>query len=130
MPGYQRELTYRHDDGSYSAFGNRDDSGSTWLTAFVVRSFAQAQEYIYIDRADLDKSVNWFKSIQKENGCFAKVSTVSKYLMSMIKSIFVSLLMALFSQSITYAQQESPGSAKSMEAEGNMIRIASCQFPI
>ena len=25
--GYQRELTYRHDDGSYSAFGNRDDSG-------------------------------------------------------------------------------------------------------
>ena len=25
--GYQRELTYRHDDGSYSAFGKSDDSG-------------------------------------------------------------------------------------------------------
>ena len=25
--GYQRELTYRHEDGSYSAFGKNDDSG-------------------------------------------------------------------------------------------------------
>ena len=29
--GYQRELTYRHTDGSFSAFGNTDPSGSTWL---------------------------------------------------------------------------------------------------
>ena len=28
--GYQRELTYRHDDGSYSAFGKSDASGNTW----------------------------------------------------------------------------------------------------
>ena len=28
--GYQRELTYKHDDGSYSAFGKNDDSGNTW----------------------------------------------------------------------------------------------------
>lgn len=28
--GYQRELTYKHDDGSYSAFGKSDKSGSTW----------------------------------------------------------------------------------------------------
>ena len=25
--GYQRELNYRHDDGSYSAFGKSDSSG-------------------------------------------------------------------------------------------------------
>ena len=30
LPGYQRELTYKHDDGSYSAFGKSDESGHTW----------------------------------------------------------------------------------------------------
>merc|ERR1740130_1825379 len=35
--GYGRELTYRHSDGSFSAFGNSDPSGSTWLTSFVIR---------------------------------------------------------------------------------------------
>lgn len=38
--GYQRELTYKHDDGSYSAFGKNDESGNTWsvnlLTALVM----------------------------------------------------------------------------------------------
>lgn len=29
--GYQQELTYRHADGSFSAFGKSDPSGSTWL---------------------------------------------------------------------------------------------------
>lgn len=28
--GYQQELTYRHKDGSFSAFGMSDPSGSTW----------------------------------------------------------------------------------------------------
>ncbi|MGH0183689.1 UNVERIFIED_CONTAM: hypothetical protein FKN15_012917 [Acipenser sinensis] len=28
--GYQRELNYKHEDGSYSAFGKSDDSGNTW----------------------------------------------------------------------------------------------------
>ncbi len=30
LVGYQRELTYKHDDGSYSAFGKSDESGNTW----------------------------------------------------------------------------------------------------
>ncbi len=29
-PGYQRQLTYKRQDGSYSAFGERDSSGSMW----------------------------------------------------------------------------------------------------
>lgn len=28
--GYQRELSYKHPDGSYSAFGDRDKEGSMW----------------------------------------------------------------------------------------------------
>eukprot|EP00066_Takifugu_rubripes_P011155 XP_003979617.2 PREDICTED: alpha-2-macroglobulin-P-like [Takifugu rubripes] len=39
--GYQRQLNYKHLDGSYSAFGIGD--GNTWLTAFVVRSFEKAK---------------------------------------------------------------------------------------
>ncbi|KAK0422305.1 hypothetical protein QR680_007497 [Steinernema hermaphroditum] len=45
--GYQRELTYKRDDNSFSAFGQSDSHGSTWLTAFVVRSFKQAQNNKY-----------------------------------------------------------------------------------
>ncbi|ROT61348.1 alpha2 macroglobulin isoform 3 [Penaeus vannamei] len=50
--GYQRELLYRRTNGSFSAFGNADDSGSTWLTAFVLKSFAQADPYISGGLAD------------------------------------------------------------------------------
>jgi len=49
--GYQRELSYRHDDGSFSAFGSADSSGSTWLTAFVVRAFIAAKAHIFIEKS-------------------------------------------------------------------------------
>ena len=74
--GYQRELRYRHKDGSYSAFGESDPSGSMWLTAFVVKSFAQASKFIHVDQEDLEKSLTWFKSKQLENGCFPQVGKV------------------------------------------------------
>ena len=47
-----------------------------WLTAFVVKSFAQAKPYIFIDEADLQKSIDWFRSKQLENGCFPQVNNV------------------------------------------------------
>ncbi|GIY30102.1 hypothetical protein CDAR_6902 [Caerostris darwini] len=68
--GYQRELTYRHKDGSYSAFGSSDPEGSLWLTAFVVRSFGQARKFIDIDAQDLSHSTSWILQRQFENGCF------------------------------------------------------------
>ena len=74
--GYQRELTYRHQDGSYSAFGQSDDSGSTWLTAFVLKSFAQAQQFITVDADDLETSQMWLTASQQENGCFPKIGRV------------------------------------------------------
>ncbi|KAF6774689.1 hypothetical protein AHF37_06138 [Paragonimus kellicotti] len=40
--GYRGQLKYRHEDGSYSAFGKSDGEGSTWLTAFVLRVFSKA----------------------------------------------------------------------------------------
>ncbi|XP_029699877.1 alpha-2-macroglobulin-like isoform X1 [Takifugu rubripes] len=68
--GYQRQLNYKHRDGSYSAFGIGD--GNTWLTAFVVRSFEKAKAFIYIDPTKMDESKNWLLGRQKEDGCFAQ----------------------------------------------------------
>ncbi|XP_069170765.1 alpha-2-macroglobulin-like [Procambarus clarkii] len=68
--GYQRELLYRRGDGSFSAFGNADDSGSTWLSAFVLKSFSQAQQFIVIDKNDLNQTSTWLQSNQREDGCF------------------------------------------------------------
>ncbi|XP_073673369.1 alpha-2-macroglobulin-like protein 1 [Garra rufa] len=74
--GYQRELTYKHDDGSYSAFGRTGPSGNTWLTAFVMKSFGGAKKYIFIDQANIDQAKDWLRQQQQENGCFASVGTL------------------------------------------------------
>lgn len=57
--GYQGELSYKHSDNSFSAFGNSDASGSSWLTAFVVRIFIQASAYITIDNAVITNGLSW-----------------------------------------------------------------------
>ncbi|XP_059797771.1 CD109 antigen isoform X1 [Balaenoptera ricei] len=68
--GYQRELLYRREDGSFSAFGNDDPSGSTWLSAFVLRCFLEADPYIDIDQNVLHRTYTWLKGHQKSNGEF------------------------------------------------------------
>ncbi|KAF8794903.1 Murinoglobulin-1 like protein [Argiope bruennichi] len=74
--GYQRELTYRHYDGSFSAFGNNDKEGSMFLTAFVLRSFYQAKKYIFIDDSVITDAQNWITSRQQEDGCFPDVGQI------------------------------------------------------
>ncbi|KAK4311143.1 hypothetical protein Pmani_017345 [Petrolisthes manimaculis] len=72
--GYRRELLYRRHDGSYSAFGNVDDSGSTWLTAFVLKSFQQARQYIQVDTDQLKETTDWLLRLQgTQDGCFESV---------------------------------------------------------
>ncbi|XP_067624052.1 thioester-containing protein 1 allele R1 isoform X7 [Eurosta solidaginis] len=68
--GYQRELTYKRDDGSYSAFGKSDKSGSTWLTAYVMRSFHQAAKYTDIDPKVIVEGLDFLASKQALNGSF------------------------------------------------------------
>ncbi|KAF6203422.1 hypothetical protein GE061_003841 [Apolygus lucorum] len=75
--GYQRELTYKHDDNSYSAFGKSDDSGSTWLTAFVAKSFKQAKKFSNIEDSAIIDPLRWLASKQNENGSFSEVGHVS-----------------------------------------------------
>ncbi|KAK9976811.1 hypothetical protein ABG768_022011 [Culter alburnus] len=66
--GYQRQMNYRHFDGSYSTFGNGD--GNTWLTAFVLRSFGRAQKYIFIDPNIIQSAKEWLINRRDSDGCF------------------------------------------------------------
>ncbi|EDW89707.1 CD109 antigen [Drosophila yakuba] len=74
--GYQRELTYKRSDGSFSAWGEDDPSGSTWLTAYVIRSFHQAAKYIDIDRKVLAEGLDFLVSRQGANGQFNELGRV------------------------------------------------------
>nr|XP_034324217.1 CD109 antigen isoform X1 [Crassostrea gigas]XP_034324218.1 CD109 antigen isoform X1 [Crassostrea gigas] len=74
--GYQRELTFQHRDGSFSAFGDSDKSGSMWLTAFVVKSFHQAKSHIFIDEETLQRAIDWMISRQNANGSFPEPGRV------------------------------------------------------
>lgn len=68
--GYQRILNYVHKNGSFSAFGYHDPTGSMFLTAFVTRILQEAKQYIYVDPRIINKAVNWICEHQLENGCF------------------------------------------------------------
>ncbi|XP_053316327.1 CD109 antigen-like [Spea bombifrons] len=75
--GYQKELTFRRDDGSFSAFGNNDASGSSWLSAFVLRCFLQARPFIYISPDILTQTVEWLVQYQDMNtGVFSEPGRV------------------------------------------------------
>ncbi|XP_054470350.1 CD109 antigen-like [Anoplopoma fimbria] len=73
MEGYQRQLSYQRDDGSFSAFGASDTSGSTWLTAFVLRCFLQAQTYMQVDQSVLTGAMTWLLKHQGPQGEFSEV---------------------------------------------------------
>lgn len=68
--GYLRMLKYRRDDGSFSAFGKIDKAGSTWLTGYVVKSFREAQKFIYIDEQIIKEALEFVVSKQEVDGRF------------------------------------------------------------
>jgi CD109 antigen len=76
ITGYQRELTYRRSDGSFSAFGDSDPEGSLFLTAFVLKTFAQANGLIYVDDAVLADAAAFIAAHQNADGSFDDVGFV------------------------------------------------------
>jgi CD109 antigen len=76
ITGYQRQLTYRRTDGSFSAFGMSDETGSLWLTAFVLKCFSQAKGLLYIDENVLEEAGAWITSHQKADGSFEQVGFI------------------------------------------------------
>lgn len=77
--GYRNELKFRHSDSSYSAFGEKDVNGSTWLTAFVVKCFAQARKTIpniSIEESSVRDSLEWLLKQQLPSGRFNETGKV------------------------------------------------------
>ncbi len=73
LVGYQREMTYRRSDGSFSAFGNSDQQGSLWLTAFVLKTFAEARALMFVDESVLEVAAAWIEDHQLGDGSFENV---------------------------------------------------------
>ncbi|NXN54245.1 A2ML1 protein, partial [Rynchops niger] len=71
--GYQRQLLYKHTDGSYSAFGEGTEPGNTWLTALVLKTFSQAQDFIHIDEQNIKDAASALIKSQTPSGCFKSV---------------------------------------------------------
>ncbi|KAL4237648.1 hypothetical protein ACF0H5_002362 [Mactra antiquata] len=74
--GYQRELTFQHNDGSFSIWGQSDRSGSMWLSAFVLKSFHQAKAHIYIEDNILFRIARWISMYQNNDGSFQAIGSV------------------------------------------------------
>ncbi|XP_046546347.1 CD109 antigen-like isoform X2 [Haliotis rubra] len=67
--GYQHELQYQLRDDSFSTF-DTDSIGSTWLTSFVVKSFMEASDMVYISEDVIVKAVDWILAQQNSDGSF------------------------------------------------------------
>ncbi|XP_058025716.1 alpha-2-macroglobulin-like [Ahaetulla prasina] len=71
VTGYQRQLNYKHYDGSYSTFGEFSSrTGNTWLTAFVLKSFTQASAFISVEEKHITDAQNSLAYWQLEDGSF------------------------------------------------------------
>ncbi|XP_036419632.1 complement C3-like [Colossoma macropomum] len=74
--GYERELTYRKEDGSYAAWINRPSS--TWLTAYVAKVFAMASSLIPIQENVLCSALKWLVlNAQMPDGMFKENAPVA-----------------------------------------------------
>ncbi|KAJ8318519.1 hypothetical protein KUTeg_003610 [Tegillarca granosa] len=73
--GRDNELRWQRSDGSFSAWGNRDSSGSM-ITAYVAMSFQQAKDIIHIDKSILTRAVDWIIRRQYTTGYFPEPGRV------------------------------------------------------
>ncbi|XP_052459370.1 complement C3 isoform X2 [Carassius gibelio] len=73
--GYQRQLGYRKTDGSYAAWTHRPSS--TWLTAYVAKVFAMANDLVPINEDVLCGALKWLVlHKQTQFGSFKEDSAV------------------------------------------------------
>uniref|UniRef100_A0A4W5MHH3 Complement C3 n=1 Tax=Hucho hucho TaxID=62062 RepID=A0A4W5MHH3_9TELE len=73
--GYQRELAYRKEDGSYAAWVSRQSS--TWLTAYVVKVFSMSSTLISVQENVLCSAVKWLiLNTQQPDGIFNEFAPV------------------------------------------------------
>nr|XP_020760295.1 LOW QUALITY PROTEIN: ovostatin homolog 2-like [Odocoileus virginianus texanus] len=68
--GYQKQLSFKNLDGSYSMFWQRNQEGSIWLSALTFKTFAGMKKYVFIDELVQRETLIWLASKQKIDGCF------------------------------------------------------------
>ncbi|XP_055352526.1 CD109 antigen-like isoform X2 [Paramacrobiotus metropolitanus] len=66
--GFKRMANYRLKNGSYNTFGENRHPGSTWLTAYIIRGFALASEFIKVDKSLIKHSLEFLDSKQNSDG--------------------------------------------------------------
>ncbi|XP_078090913.1 complement C3-like [Mustelus asterias] len=75
--GFDQQLAYRKQDGSYAAFQNR--RSSTWLTAYVLKVFAMSYRLIDIQPNVLCDAANWLILAKQEpDGHFKEDAPVTR----------------------------------------------------
>ncbi|XP_054153932.1 complement C3-like [Oppia nitens] len=75
--GYKRQLSFRKEDGSFSAFPARPSS--IWLTSFVIKVFCQASPFLRDDKFDpkvIESGLNWLMNEQKKDGSWTEKHVV------------------------------------------------------
>ncbi|GLD50809.1 complement C3-like protein [Lates japonicus] len=74
--GYQNQLAYRKKDGSFAVWASH--AGSTWLTAYVVKVFAMANEKVAVQNDVICDAVKFLiLKAQQPDGLFTEVGRVS-----------------------------------------------------
>ncbi|XP_053691984.1 thioester-containing protein 1 allele R1-like [Sabethes cyaneus] len=68
--GYQNQLKYKRNDGSFSLSGNKDSSGNVFLTALVVKTLKQASGFITVDNKVIEMAFDWLQMQQNSDGSF------------------------------------------------------------
>lgn len=76
--GYQRQLTYQNEDGSFQVF-RWHSQPSVWLTAFCARVFHKAtfqewEHFLYIDPKVIQSAIAWLLDRQSPEGSFHETS--------------------------------------------------------
>uniref|UniRef100_A0A8C9X3V0 NTR domain-containing protein n=1 Tax=Sander lucioperca TaxID=283035 RepID=A0A8C9X3V0_SANLU len=73
--GYQNELVFRKNDGSFAAWP--DQKSSTWLTAYVAKVFAMANHLVAVQRQHICEAIRiMILNAQQHNGLFREIGTV------------------------------------------------------
>ncbi|XP_044750502.1 CD109 antigen-like isoform X2 [Coccinella septempunctata] len=74
--GYQTQMSFKRKNGGFSEFGERDDEGSVWITAYTLLAIRQASEFIYIDENILQEGYEWLMEKQNSNGSFYETGNI------------------------------------------------------
>ena len=89
MPSY---CSYKRDDGSYSAFGSRDESGSLWLTAFVAKCFVYTSqvrsELVLQLKGHVTDAFRFVAANQNEDGSFNDPGRVIHKSMQVVSFVY------------------------------------------